>query len=1763
MLTLQGFIFTEQLHVGEDSLVYCGTREADGRPVIAKLLKEAHPTKEQKARFTREYEILSQLPEICTVVSLGLRPFRDSLLFVMEMFGTHTLQQLIEQSPLSLSDALTILIKIIDSLEIIHSQHIIHKDLNPQNILWDAATQQIRIIDFGISCTLRREELEIQNVQAAEGMLPYMSPEQTGRMNRGMDYRSDYYSLGVVLYQMLTGQLPFRANDALGWIHCHIAVAPPNPSSINAAIPDMVSAIVLKLMAKNAEERYQSLYGLKADLRRCLDYLALGKEIPAFPIGGEDISPRFSIPEKLYGREAEVHELLTTFDRASEGRAELMLVAGYSGVGKSRLIREVRKPITARRGYFISGKFDQFGRNIPYASLIQAFTLLVQQILTESEARVQAWKTAILAALGPNGRVMLDLVPSLVNIIGEQPPVPQLEGKEAQNRFNYVLQRFFSALATKEHPLAIFLDDLQWVDTSSLELLQLLLTSDESRYFLIIGAYRNNEIDDLHPLTLSLEFLRKNAALVNKLTLLPLNIQHVTQLLADTLKQNVTAVSELASICMEKTQGNPFFLSQFLLRLYQEELIEFNHQQGRWYWKIEQVRQKSYTDNVVEFMSLRIHELPNNAQKVLRLAACLGNRFELSFLAIIAEQTPRLTAEHLWPTLQQEFIVPMDERYKYAPYIEGESELIVYQFLHDQIQQAAYRLFSEEELPAVHLKIGRLLLQHIAAESLPEIVLELVNHLNRGISLITDPEEIEKLAQLNLMAGGRAKNNISYDLALHYFKTGISLLTSQAWENQYKLTLKLYTESAEAAFLAAQFAELDFFANEVLQHAKSPIDNTKVYLIKIQNFTFKNDLTQAIRTGLEALALLDIHISETPTTLQVLSALMKTNFRLMQKSWNTLYHLPRMTDPGAQAAMKILHALCSSAYIYNPNLLVLITGELIRLTLKYGLIPASLFAFLGYATILIGKFNRIKQGYSYGELSLYLFDQLSPLEQQPRWIMPAYFLIVHWKIHLSKIEVILSDFQKCLNMGDPEYAGYIAYFYSTAILFGGKKLELVADSSEKHVRILEKSSELTGRQYVIFIWLIALRLRGFSEQEIRKKMTHFDESAMIAELTARNDHAAMSLAYFTKLYVNYILGNYKEAYPHVEQTVFLADLLLGSSIVLPSYFYSALTCLSYHEQATGPERRAIKKYVRKIHKRIRLWSRYAPMNSLHKYYLLLAEEARVKGRIRRAKKYYDLAISLAHENKYFQEEALANELAAYFYLTLKQEKLAQLYLQDAYAGYSHWGAFAKLRQLEEKYSEFLTQESVVSQTDLNLEKNLYEKTYTTSTSIVEKGTSALDMATLMKIAQTISKEVLLTDLLRNMLTHVMENAGAKKSCILLETNDQWFVEASVTFGEEPIILKSLPLAEHVPISVVEYVIRSHEWFVSNNALLGESFADDPYIKSAQPKSLLCLPLLSHGNLKGILYLENNVNTHVFNRHRLDLMKLLSGQIVISIENAKFYERLVALSLANARFVPTEFLNSLGKHEILDVRLGDHIQKDMSVLFLGIRDFSTFSEEMSPQENFRFINGFLSYMVPIITAHEGFVDKYLGDGIMALFPDSSDAVHAGIDMLRALVKFNAIRAEVKRDPIHVGIGLNTGLLMLGIVGEEYHIEGTVISDVVNLASRVQDLSKLYHVPLLITEAIYARLKEKKQYAIRKLGLVQIRGKILETLLYEVFDADPPHLQTLKLQTQVVFERGIQLYHDKAFQEAKTAFQEVLQINPEDEAARIYQQWCQKS
>ncbi|WP_375504868.1 AAA family ATPase [uncultured Nostoc sp.] len=883
---MKDYQIIQKIYESANSSVYRAILKAENKPIILKILKENYPTPSELTRYKQEYKVTRSLNADGVIKAYNLQRYENSLVIFLEDFGGESLKLLMLKRQFTLKEFYSIAIKTTESLGAIHAANIIHKDINLSNIVYNLETEQLKIIDFGISTCLSRENQTVGNIDRLEGTLAYIAPEQTGRMNRGIDYRSDFYSLGASFYELLTNQLPFTTTDSIELVHCHIAQQPVPPhelietlNSTSQLIPKGVSDIVMKLLAKAPEERYQSTWGIKADLEICRNRLESLGQIDEFCLATQDICDRFVISEKLYGREEEITQLLNTFERVSQGSIEIILVSGYSGIGKSALVNEVHKPILRQRGYFIKGKFDQLQRDIPYAAIALAFQNLIRQLLTESEAALQTWKLELLAALNPNAQVIIDVIPELEQIIGKQQPVEQLGATEAQNRFNLFFQRFVGVFSKKEHPLVLFLDDLQWADLASLKLIELLITDSNSQYLLIIGAYRDNEVDATHPLIQTLEQIKKEGARINNISLQPLEIEYINQLISDTLNCSTEKSKSLGELVTNKTQGNPFLLTQLLQYLYKENLLSFDYQKNDWQWNIKEIERVGITDNVVELIISKISKLNEKTQKLLQLAACIGNQFNLEVLSLVNKKSQITTARELQPALEEGLILPLSNDYKIALlwnqqesskdtseisdiFIPKILEYIPYKFLHDRVQQAAYALISEEEKKAIHLQIGRLLLKNTQINELEENIFEIVNQLNEGYELIVKQSERDNLAKLNLQAGKKAKASTAYQVALNYLEIGLKMLTQNSWDYQYELTLEIYIQTIECLYLNTNFNRVEKLSEIVLQKVKHIIHKVKVYQIIILCYYAKFQPNKAIKVAIIALAELGINIPQ-------------------------------------------------------------------------------------------------------------------------------------------------------------------------------------------------------------------------------------------------------------------------------------------------------------------------------------------------------------------------------------------------------------------------------------------------------------------------------------------------------------------------------------------------------------------------------------------------------------------------------------------------------------------------------------------------------------------------------------------------------------------------------------------------------------------------------------------------------------------------------------------------------------------------------------
>jgi predicted ATPase/class 3 adenylate cyclase len=1337
---------------------------------------------------------------------------------------------------------------------------------------------------------------------------------------------------------------------------------------------------------------------------------------------------------------------------------------------------------------------------------------------------------------------------------------------------------FITVFTRPEHPLVIFLDDLQWADVASLKLMELLMTVPNIHYLFLIGAYRDNEIEAGHPLCLTLEAMEETDVAIHDLALAPLDLQAVTRLVAETLHCSTDRAHSLAELLIEKTGGNPFFLNEFFKSLYVEELVTFDHEQRRWHWELACIQAQEMTDNVVELMANRVQQLSKPAQAILKLASCIGNQFDLETLALVANAKPAETANTLSEGLTEGLILPLGDTYKVVGLeMEGLAHEITaeYRFAHDRIQQAVYSLIPEEQRQETHWRIGQLLVQNVPLTEQEDRIFDIVNQLNQGLEFLRRDdaarclyEQWDELARLNLLAGKKAKAAAAYAPAFNYLQVGLELLEADNWQWQYDLTLSLYVEAAEAAYLSGDLQAMERLAEEVLHKARGVLDKVKVYEVKIRAYIARNRHMDAVKLALHVLNMLDITFPDTPTQSDVMRELQRTLQSLRGHEIEDLVNLLEMKDAARLAAMRILTIVINAAYVATPELMSLITFTMVNISVEYGYTSVSAHAYASYGLILCGNIGDIESGYRYGQLALRLLERFDARDLKPRTLMVVNNFIRHWKEHVREtLSPLLEAYQSGLETGDLEFAAIAIYVYCSLSFFTGKTLQRLEQEMASYSDVLARIKQKRAWYMNALYRQVVHNLMGLSPDPSYLNGACYNEEEMLRLHRDANDRTAMYYIYFNKCILCYLFHEYSEAVEYADLAGELSRSAVGSLSIALLHFYDSLARLALFAEANETEHVAILEKVADNQQKMKYWAQHAPMNHMHKFYLVEAERCRVLDLGGDAREYYDQALALARENAYLNEEALCAERAALFYLARDLPKLAQPYLRDSHYAYLTWEAHAKVNQLEEAYPRLLIQ-TEAARIEVTRTTRSATRTTTRTTSTSRSSTSVLDLPSVIKASQAISGEIVLDSLLSKLMQVLIENAGAERGVLILEKAGEWLIDAEGRIGEEEVtVSQSIPVTADeacLPTTIVNYVARTRQVIVISDASQDNQFPQDAYITTHQPRSILCMPLINQGKLIGMLYMENNLTTDAFTADRLELLSLLSSQVAISIENARLYTNLelaldqqVKLTNAYSRFVPREILQFLGKESIIEVTLGDQIQQEMTVLFSDIRDFTALSEQMSPQENFDFINSYLSRVSPIIREHNGFIDKYIGDAIMALFEgDTDDAVRAAIEMQEEVVSYNDHRARAGYQPISIGVGLHTGNVMLGTVGEQERMEGTVISDTVNLASRLEGLTKLYGSPIIVSEKTLFNLRHPHQYTFFFLDQVKVKGKKDPVSIFEILDGIPEEVRELKLKTRTHFDQGLFHYHAREFDQALKHFKKVLDIDPTDQLAQLY-------
>ena len=1455
----------EPLREGADFTVYRGRRRDNPSPILAIALCADPPLPQGLRRLEREYSLAAELDPAWAAKPLALTHHEGRTILVVEDPGGEPLDQVLERDqgqPLDLNRFLRTAIGLASAVAQVHRRGLIHKDIKPANVLVDGGCN-VWLTGFGIASQLPQERQAPAPPEIIAGTFAYMAPEQTGRMNRSMDARSDLYSLGVSLYQMLTCTLPFAAADSLEWVHCHIARRPTPPVE-RAAVPELLSSLTMKLLAKNAEERYQTASGLEADLRRCLAEWELHGRIDAFPLGAHDVSDRLLIPEKLYGREGEIEALLAAFDRVvTHGTPELVLVSGYSGIGKSSVVNELHKALVPPRGLYASGKFDQYKRDIPYATLAQAFQALVRQILVKSEGDVGQWRRAILEAVGPNGQLMVNLIPEVEFIIGKQPPVPDLPPQDAQNRFQLVFRRFLGTFARPEHPLALFLDDLQWLDAATLELLEHLTSDRDVRHLMLVGAYRDNEVNSSHPLMRTLRAIRKAGARIEEIVLTPLTLEDVSRLVADAMHCERDTADTLAQLLHEKTGGNPFFAIQFLTALAEEGLLEFDPTTRAWRWEMNRIRAKGYTDNVVDLMVGKLKRLSNTTQDALKQLACLGNVVEFATLTWVYGKSEEKIHTALWEAARAGLVLRREGSYA---------------FLHDRVQEAAYALIPENERAAEHLRIGRVLTSRTEPDNIEEKIFEIVNQLDRGTALISLQQERERVAELNLIAGKRAKTSTAYASALNYLIAGRALLAKDSWEQRYDLTFPLEYHRAECELLTADLAAAEERLTALSLCARNLVDIAAVACLRLTLYTTLDRSDQGVEVCLEYQRRQGVHWPPHPSHSEVRQEYERIWQQLGNRSIEELIDLPLMNDPESRASLDVLTEVVTPALFTDENLLALVICRMVNLSLEYGNSDGSCFAYVWLGMILGPHFADYGAGFRFGRLGYELVEKRGLRRYQARAYMSFGNLVMPWTRHIRNgRELVRRAFDAATKIGDLTFAAYSCNNLNTNLLACGDPLSEVQREAEHGLEFARKA------QFGLVIDIIAAQLglirtlRGLTPEFGSFNDERFDESRFEHHLRSDPRLALPECWYWirklqARVYANDCAGALDAASK--------AKKLLWTS---PSFFemaeyhfYGALAQAVQHDAASISERHQHLEALSAHHKQLQVWAENCPENFANRAALVAAEMARLEGRWLDAMQLYEQAIESARECGFVQNEALADEVAARFYLGRGFETSAYAYLRNARNCYERWGALGKVKQLD------------------TLHPHLHQERTPTSAATIGTPVKELDVETVIKASQALSSEIVLARLIERLMRIAVEHAGAERGLLILLRGDEPQIEAQAVTGHGRVdvtVRRMAVTSSDLPQSALHYVLRTGERVVLDDALVANLCSEDEYVRRKRPRSVLCLPIVQQTKLVGALYLENSLTPRAFTSDRVAVLGLLASQAAISLQNARLYSDL--------------------------------------------------------------------------------------------------------------------------------------------------------------------------------------------------------------------------------------------------------------------------------
>ena len=1460
----------ESLYESAKSIVLRSNCLRRKKTVILKIIKASEPNQQQISRFKREYEIGKSLENEGIVKILSFEEYRGTHAIVMKDIGADSLLRISKSRKLSIKEKIKIATKVARYIAYIHNNKIIHMDINPSNIIWNPKTDKLQIIDFGISTDLQYEKRDIISPDVLEGTLPYISPEQTGRMNRYIDYRTDLYSLGVTLYELFTGRLPFISEDPLKLIHSHIAKRAKNPKVISGNIPPVICEIILKLMAKDPEDRYKDAAGVVADMEHCLAAIKKGSPIESFVIGKKDSSARFIVPQRLYGRKKELKRLTEILSRVSKGSGtELFLLGGGSGVGKTCLISEIAKHTSITKAIYIQGKFEK-GKKTPYSALKSAFGDLLRQKLSEPNDKIEKWKKLILSETAGNAKALIDLIPEIELLIGEQPQLPPLPAKETENRNIHVYQNFLLTCCDTNRPLVLFIDDLQWSDLSTLNFIEKLLINNPEESLLVLGAYRDNEIKKDHPLTSFIKKLNKEKIEISNIKLNPLTAPDITHIIRDTIKIEDEDTTEISKMLLSASEGVSFQIKQLLYALHKENLIWFNYQKHSWECDRHGIRKKTMTENNIEFVMAQFEGIDNNERRLISTVACFGNRFSLKRIAAFEGKKASEMAESLAPLVRRNIIYP-SENYKYIKY--DESLEVIYYFTHDRIWQAAYNISGASENKELHYKIGNDLLSKYEQDRQISIF-DVLNHLNRASDITSDRLHI---ATLNYEAGKKAKETAAWKSSLEYFVISISLFDENLWDENYDVALSLYVEAAESAYLVGEFDYAKGLITTCLKHGKTDLDKCKAYKIRIDSLIAQGRHPESVKLGIDVLSTLNVRFPKRTNDLTKLIYILKTYFRLKRKKIINLYAIKNMENKKLQEACRIMMTITSSAYISGSPYFIFLMTKLVDLFIKKGFHAQAPYGCTAFANVICGVIHDYDFAYDLGKLAIDLADK-----EQSKFIKSKVVYVTNagvfpWKRHYKELlPMVHTHFKIAKDIGDLEFSGFNLYCYCYLNYLIGTELSKVDQMMSKYSK--EVSRLDTVYNFFRVYHQTVQNLMGKSEAPHCLDGNVLDEEELIEYFTTTGNRIGLFEVYSNKLLLCYIFGEIDEAKELIDITEgFIKEALAKHNIPIVC-FYQALTICAIYLHCKKTEKKRLQKLLKKKIGKMEMWAKHGPDNFKCKYYLMKAESERIGGNNESATEYYNMAIEQAQKSGFINEAALCHEVTANFYLENDKPTRHKKHILKAHKYYMAWGAYAKSNSLETKNPDiFTTYNEVILDT----------KFPTITTTTESYNVAYIDLLTAMKCSQLISSKMEINKLLDALITISVENAGAERGCLVTQHGKNYVVQAHEGMGDWIEVGKKLN-DDEIAKSAINYVQNTKQPLLIDEAHNEVGFNDDLYIKENNIKSLLCLPYVHKEKVLSYLYLENNQAASVFSEERIKTLQIIASQAVVSIENANLY-----------------------------------------------------------------------------------------------------------------------------------------------------------------------------------------------------------------------------------------------------------------------------------